>query len=222
MLSALIMLYLNWNQPSHPDGPSPRNSGWLYIAYDCQHLMRTKIGMTTRPIFDRIRESTTNPFYVLFAAFHIPENLHHELKAIENYVARKLHAPFINHPSGSESEWCILSPSDALAMIVGKLPNTGCVDGSHEGFDFTRIIYLPKINPYKGNLCSKQLDDWIQLAAPEIYIQELESRQRQWDVSQDFLQRVSSGDGGRQFFLAGPRILIERINYDLAKRPSNF
>lgn len=213
--------YTNECSPSHPGGPSPTLSGWFYIAYDYRHLDQTKIGITSRPIFDRIKESkTSNPCYTLFAAFHVPDKS--ILLDIEKYIFRKIYSETIRHLSGRESEWVHGSPSDIFGMVLGKIPNTLNIEVCPLSFeyDFTKTIYLPKINPYAVNLNigRDKFEEFVRFSAPEIYLEELQNGYRRWDARPNFLSEVGACGQQRILSIIAPQILLDRFNYDLALR----
>ncbi|MBC8742616.1 GIY-YIG nuclease family protein [Paraburkholderia sp. UCT31] len=211
------MFYLNLDVPSHLGGPNPNWTGWLYLAYDYRHLDQTKIGITTRPIFKRIRESTTNPYYALFAAFHVP-NLS-DLTRIENYLHRKFHIGFVDHlSSGVESEWCTASPPDVLSILVEIIPNVLSIDWDEEEYDFTRTIYLPEVNPYEALLHREHLDEYIRFAAPAMYLEELHCKYRRWDARPNFLAELAAMGPRTPLTITGPQLLLDRVNYDIARR----
>lgn len=212
--------YVDETATSHAGGPSPCRAGWLYLAYDYRHLNQTKIGITTRRIFTRIRESTTNPCYVLFAAFYVPD--HSQLKSIEQYLSWKLKIHFIPHPSGVESEWGMGSPSDILGVIVELIPNVLAIDMDEGEYDFTKTIYLPKVNPYADAiwLADEKFEEYLRFAAPELYLEELRQNVRRWDARPNFLAEVTAMGPYTPLVITGPKVLLDRINYDIARRDS--
>lgn len=211
------MFYLNSDVPSHSGGPSPTSLGWIYLTYDYRHLDQTKIGLTTRSIFKRIRESTTNPYYALFAAFHVPN--HSILVRIEKYLESALRVHFVRHLSNVESEWCMASPSDVLSSLVELLPNVLDVDCDEGDYDFTRTIYLPEVNPYEAEyLADEQMDQYIRFAAPARYLEELRLNYRRWDARPNFLEEIAAMGSRSPLTITGPQVLLDRVNYDLARR----
>ncbi|MCX4152252.1 MULTISPECIES: hypothetical protein [Paraburkholderia] len=211
------MFYLNPDAPSHPGGPDPNFNGWVYLAYDYRHLDHTKIGITTRPLFKRIRESTTNPWYALFCGFHLPAD-HTQLKRVESYLGWKLHVTFVDHLSGAESEWCKSSPSDVLSILVEIIPNVVHIDPDEGDYDFTKTIYLPAVNPYDAMLADEQLDEYIRFAAPEMYLDELRNGYRNWDARPNLVAEVAGMGPRTPLTISGPQLLMDRINYDIARR----
>lgn len=211
------MFYLNPDAPSHPGGPDPSCNGWVYLAYDYRHLDHTKIGITTRALFKRIRQSTTNPWYALFCGFHLSAD-HTQLKSVESYLSWKLHVAFVDHLSGAESEWCMRSPSDVLSILVEIIPNVVDIAPDDGDYDFTKTIYLPEVDPYKTTLANEQLDEYIRFAAPAMYLYELRNGYRRWDARPDFATEVAGMGPRTPLTISGPRLLMDRINYDIARR----
>lgn len=209
------MIYLDNGQPSHPGGPNPKDEGWIYIAYDYRDLTMAKIGITKRPIFDRIFQSTTNPCYMLFAAFRAKGDLLKELPAMEKYFTRKFRLyPFI-HPSGQKLEWWPISPPNALKTIVEKLSNVGFTNGlgSQDGWDFTEIVYFPKIDPYSHHVKLINRDGLVWMAMPDLFLQEVFSGNRPYLNIIELDQKIKSGNASDEYFLQKPSILINRLNY---------
>lgn len=210
------MFYLNADQPSHPGGPNPNWSGWLYLAYDYLRLEQTKIGTTTRSVFSRVRQTTTNPHYVLFAAFHIPEMTRTELRDVEKYLAWKSHVGSVDFPDGSESEFLYTPPDDLLRHVLERLPNRVHIISDGE-FDYTNRIYLPSVNPYALNLNKAELDGYMRFAAPNMYIEELRLNYRQWPERPNFVDEVRAYSGKNMYAITGPKLLQDRIDYDMVR-----
>lgn len=217
------MFYLNSDAPSHPGGPSPKESGWLYLAYDYHDLNKTKIGITTRPILERIRESTLSPGYALFAAFHVPD--HSKLDGVEKYIRWKLHTYFVPRlSSGKKSEVCTETPSDVLGFVVGKLPNYIEIERDVDGeYDFTKTIYLPKVNPYAADLEGKKLDRYVRFAAPETFLSGLREGWIEWDAKSTFLEKMETlKPNMHSMAICGPQLLLDRLAYDYVLRSLQF
>ena len=212
------MFYFNSDEPSHLGGPSPCWGGWLYLAYDYKRLNETKIGVTTRPLFNRIRQSTTNPYYVLFAAFHIPNCGLEKLREVEEYLTWKSHIGLAEHPSGFESEWLLDSPDEVLRGVIGKIPNVIDINRDLDGdYDFTRSIYLPSVNPYATSLRREEIHAYLRFAAPSMSLEELSRGDRTWDERPNFLNEVILAGTRQPFPISLPKILLERVAYDLVR-----
>ena len=210
------MFYMNADAPSHPGGPDPWWGGWVYLGYDYKRLGETKIGITTRPIFTRISESPTNPYYVLFAAFHVPNCDYATLLNIEEYLSRKLRIGFVRHPSGADSEWMMCSPCGVMRTVLEKLPNVLAIDSDGE-YDYTRSIYLPQIYPYDVDIGGEEFHRMLRFSAPSFYLQELTMGRKVWDARPDFLSEVSQANFRNGYAITGPQILLDRMNYDLIR-----
>ncbi|MDO8073792.1 hypothetical protein O3299_19845 [Janthinobacterium sp. SUN176] len=210
------MFYLNADQPSHLGGPNPTMSGWLYLAYDYHRLGQTKIGTTTRSVFSRVRQTTTNPYYVLFAAFHMPEMSRAELRDVEKYLAWKSRIVSIHFPDGHESEFLDTSPDDMLRHILERLPNRVSIVSDGE-FDYTDRIYLPSVNPYALDLRKAELDLYMRFAAPDMYLEELRSNYRYWPERPNFVDEVLAYSGKNPYAITGPKLLQDRLDYDMVR-----
>lgn len=212
-------LYIDINNPSHPGGPSPKEHGWIYLGYSCHNLRETKIGHTTRSLYDRMRQTTTNPYYTLFAAFHIPRAFHGQIKAIERYVEWKCAWSNIPLPSGNPSEWYRTSPGDVLSQMVGRMCNRlpGILNEDGD-FDYTSFVYLPTINPYFFDLDAPDLERFTRLSAPQIYIEDLQKGWTTWPERPNFLAELAATNVADSLLIAGPEILRRRLNYDAACR----
>jgi len=153
----------------------------------------------------------------LFCGFHVPAD-HAHLKRIENYLSWKLHVGFVDHLSGAESEWCMSSPSDVLSVLVEIMPNVVDIEPDEGDYDFTKTIYLPEVNPYNAMLANEQLDEYIQFAAPAMYLDELRNGYRRWDARPNFATEVAQMGPRTPLTISGPQLLMDRINYDIARR----
>ncbi len=214
-----MSLYFDIDSPSHPGGPSPRERGWIYLCYDPRNLSETKIGTTTRPLWARAWETTTNPYYTLFAAFHIPAALHGEIKSIEGYVTWKCASSNIPLPSGNPSEWYRTPPGEVLAQMVGRVRNRlpGVFNWDGES-DYTPFVYLPSINPYFFDLDGPDLEEFTRISAPEIYIDNLHRGWTKWPERPNFLNELAASSVADSLLIAGPEILRRRLNYDAVCR----
>lgn len=214
-----MALYLDINNPSHLGGPSPRARGWIYLCYDARDLTQTKIGNTTRPLWSRAWETTTNPYYTIFAAFHIPDVFHGEINSIEEYVTWKCAGSNIPRPTGNPSEWYRTPPGDVLSQMVGRmcnrLPNVFSEDGD---FDYSSYVYLPTINPYFFELNERMGEQFTRISAPDIYIEDLQNGWVKWPERPNFLAELAATNVADSLLIAGPEILRRRLNYDAACR----
>lgn len=210
------MFYLNADQPSHPGGPNPAMSSWLYLAYDYHRLGQTKLGMTTRSVFSRVKQTTTNPFYVLFAAFHIPEMSRAELRDVEKYLALRSRIRSIDFPDGHESEFLDTSPDNLLRHVLERLPNRVSIVSDGE-YDYTDRIYLPSVDPYALDLRKAELDIYMRFAAPDMYLEELKSNYRDWAERPTFVDEVLAYSGKNPFAITGPKLLLDRLDYDMVR-----
>jgi len=204
--------------PSHRGGPSPRNSGWLYLGYDYTKLHLTKIGVTTGPVFSRINNSTVNPDYLIFCAFNLHVSLD-ELKIIERYVSNKTRSFNKSRPTGRKSEWWHISPHDALSIIVEKLPNIFSLERDEGGeVDYTKIIYMPKIDPFVADIRGPGFERLVRLSSPVTYIDLLKREYFKFNRSHEFIQEVERSGPRSPLCICAPQILNDRINYDIACR----
>lgn len=215
-----MSLYIDKKQPSHYGGPNPNLDGWIYIAYDCRHLDESKIGFTTKSLWGRVQQSTTNPYYTLFAAFHVSAEQHGEIRYIEHYLQKITGATSIQHHStGSESEWFNSSPDAVLSQMVGKAVNVlKNVMTEDLEFDYTKHVYIPNINPYAARLKRQQAEDFKRFSAPDIFIYDLEKGWSKWPERPNFLAELAAIDIAADMLVAGPDILVRRLNYDYALR----
>ncbi|WP_318827328.1 hypothetical protein [Burkholderia cepacia] len=215
-----MSVYIDIESPSHRGGPSPRESGWIYLCSDPYNIEKTKIGSTTRSLWDRTWQTTTNIYYTLFAAFHIPSELHSEIKDIETYLRRNCAWGRMELPNGNPAEWYATSPGDVLSQIVERLPNRvlGIFNDNLE-LDFTSYIYLPSINPYHyRDLDIATMGRFKRLSAPAMYIEELQSGWAAWPERPNFLSELAATNVADQLLVVGPEILRQRLNYDAACR----
>ncbi|ELW9525905.1 hypothetical protein SIO92_000122 [Burkholderia cenocepacia] len=180
----------------------------------------TKIGSTTRSLWDRTWQTTTNIYYTLFAAFHIPCELHSDIKGIESYLRQNCAWGRKELPNGKPAEWYGTSPGDVLSQIVEKFPNVvrGIFTENLE-LDFTSHIYLPAINPYHyRDLDIATMGRFKRLSAPATYIDELQSGCASWPERPNFLNELAATNVADQLLVVGPEILRQRLNYDSACR----
>lgn len=150
------------------------HKGWIYICVDLKDISICKIGMTRRELYSRVTE-TTNPHYVVFAAYKVPEN---ESFAIERYIHRDLGRFGIERQShrmtGRDSEWFAINAAEAIKLLDWTL--THCLEGVSWSFETDRpanyenIRYIP--NEFlPGDFCVLQR---LHLN----YLNEIESRDR--------------------------------------------
>lgn len=216
-----LMFYIDKQIPSHPGGPNPYENGWVYLAYDQLKLWRTKIGSTTKSVWDRIGTTTEDPEYVLFAAFHIPSKFHGEIKAIEVFLRRKMGCSVVDHQNGGrKSEHVLLSPPEALSIAVGKLPNCLDISTTEDGeYDFTTHLYLPEVYPYTSPLDGRLLEEYVELASPSMFLKyELPKAKNFLPFNeQKFLSEMESTDARTIYNVIGPEHLLQRLRYDRAR-----
>ncbi|WP_330944128.1 GIY-YIG nuclease family protein [Vibrio diabolicus] len=125
-----------------------KHRGWIYICVDPKDISICKIGMTKRELYARMTE-TTNPDYIVFAAYQVPED---EARAIEKYVHRDLSRFGIDRQShrmtGRDSEWFAINAVEATKLLEWSLSH--CLEDSSWCFEINRplfnknVRYIPK------------------------------------------------------------------------------
>lgn len=121
--------------------------GWIYICVDPKDTSICKIGMTRRELYVRVTE-TTNPHYIIFAAYKVPED---EALEIEKYVHRDLGRYNVQREDHSlsrrKSEWFSISAVEAIKLLDWSLSH--CLDDVSWDGDINRpsnyenIRYIP-------------------------------------------------------------------------------
>jgi hypothetical protein len=148
--------------------------GWIYICVDPKDISICKIGMTRRELYSRVTE-TTNPHYVVFAAYKVPED---EALAIERYVHRDLERFSIERQShrmtGRNSEWFAINSAEAIKLLDWTLSHcledaSWCSETDRPS-NYENIRYIP--NEFLP------ADYHVLQRIHQSYLNEIESRDR--------------------------------------------
>lgn len=149
-----------------PNSHFTKQRGWIYICVDPKDISICKIGMTRRGLYERATE-TTNPHYIVFTAYKVPEDEAHQ---IEKYVHRDLSRFDIDREahslSGRNSEWFSINAVQAIELLNWTL--THCLDNVSYDLDANRpsnydeIRYTPpELLPADQNVLNRLQQEYL-------------------------------------------------------------
>lgn len=118
--------------------------GWVYICIDSREPNECKVGMTTRPLAERICE-TTNPYYLLVKAYKVPAD---EAYSLEQHLHKELDKHFRRNyhlMSRGKAEWFFCSAEKAIEVIEHPLAKCLRMQSEYGEPNLSSIVYRPPV-----------------------------------------------------------------------------
>lgn len=128
-------------------GPSRHEVGWVYTKADATNALIAKVGYTTKPLAERLKE-TGQPNLVLFSAYLLRERA----REAEGLVFAGIRIPALPHlMSGWESEWLRADPWTVDRQVAAALQSAQVLQGPIDTLTWRPNYIFERVKGVLGN-----------------------------------------------------------------------